>query len=581
MTMKHSGLLGVVVCLGLAVGCGSVHRHQVTKVATVSATPAESGFHAEPDGDIPDSKPVIRFEPASQPQRGDGPSGGNVRANQDSSGFDQNETTVAINPANPNWIVGGGNDARLGRYTAAYYFSKDGGQTWGDGVAPYQQYSTQADPTVAYCADGTALFAYLDYSGGAFTPHRFISTRSTDGGVTWGAPGTIFASGGSPFADRPYITCAQAAGTNQNRAYASWTNFPNAFSSGTVRVAFSDDRGATWTGAKNVSNAGSQGSMPTAGKNGVVYLFFQAGNAIQFNKSSNGAGTWGSVATIATYTSLPEPNFRRPTYPSGAVDNSGGPFDGTVYVVWHSVSTGLADVLLSRSTNGGSTWSAPIRVHDDPVNNQRDQFMPWVSVDEKGTVVVKFFDRRDDPNNILQHIYVATSHDGGLTFENERVTDVASNSTLTGFLGDYSAISARGGKAIPLWSDLRAGTGEEDVYVDIYKIYPYDKLTNVRFIDKDTLTFDDQEPRTGAGSVYDIVRGDASDLPSANRASLATCQRENLASPPAVVSGTPPTGAAWYYLVRAQGTRGDGSFGTSTPRPDPRESFDGTSVCGP
>lgn len=568
------GLLALLAVSALT-GC------RTAAVSTRTAAMVDPDFAVPaPDGTIPDSKPVVRHDPPTGPRSTDGPSGSNVRANQDASGFDQNETTLAINPVNPNWIIGGANDARLGRYTAGYYYSKDGGATWADGASPFQQYSTQADPTVAYCGDGTAILAYLDYSGDAFTPHRFIATRSTDGGVTWQPPGTIFASQGTPFADRPYVACGPATGTFANRVYASWTNFPNFFTAGTIRVAFSDDRGATWTGTKSVSNIGAQGSMPAVGKNGTVYDFWEGGGVIQFNKSTNGGGSWAGVGTVSSYVNPPGINFRRPVYPSGAVDVSGGPFDGTVYVVWHDGRNGDSDVLLSRSTNSGSSWSTPTRVSTDAINNGRDQFMPWVSVDEKGTVVIKFFDRRHDPSNQRQHVYLAMSHDGGQTFENTQVSDIDSNGALTSFLGDYSAVSARGGKAVPLWSDLRAGTGEEDVYVDLTKIYPYDDVTQVAFSNKNTLTFADQEPRTGMGIVYDIVRGFVTDLSSPNRAALSTCQGENLAAPPFNAVGTPAAGDAWYYLVRAQGSRGSGSFGTATPRPDPRESYDGTVVCG-
>jgi hypothetical protein len=321
--------------------------------------------------------------------------------------------------------------------------------------------------------------------------------------------------------------------------------------------------------------------MPAVGRNGIVYVFWQSGSQIQFNKSTNGGQTVGSAAGVASYTGFSDPHFRRPIYPSGAVDNSGGPNDGTVYVVWHSASAGDPDIFLAKSSNGGTTWSSPIRVNDDPVGNGRDQFMPWVSVDEKGTVVVKFFDRRADPSNLRQHTYVAYSNDAGQTFINERVSDVDSNAPLTGFLGDYSAIAARGGVGVPLWSDLRAGTGEEDVFIDRYKLYPYDPVTGVRWTGTSSMTFDDQEPRTGTAIVYDVVRGDVADLPLATRGSLALCERENLAAPPLTISGTPPAGRAWYYLVRAQGPRGDGSFGTAVVRPDSRESFDGTTTCGP
>jgi hypothetical protein len=63
-----------------------------------------------------------------------------------------------------------------------------------------------------------------------------------------------------------------------------------------------------------------------------------------------------------------------------------------LYVSWEDYSTGFGNLMLSASYNGGSTWSAPIRVNDNasPV----DAFQPNLTVAANGTVVVAFYDRR-------------------------------------------------------------------------------------------------------------------------------------------------------------------------------------------
>lgn len=547
-------------------GCAAVpNRHKTSQVA-------------EGDRDIPDM-PAIRYTPASQPPRNDAPGDNNVRVNSDNSGFNQAEISLSINPTNPQWVVASANDARTTQYKAWVYHSQDGGVSWSDALMPFQKYIASGDPGIAHCGDGTVLYSYLDFDG-AFLPHRFIVARSTDNGQTWLGPGLVQETTGVPFADRPQIACAGATGTFANRAYVSWTQFN--LISGNIRVAFSDDRGQTWLGAKNVSGSGVQGSMPVVGRNGAVYVFWQAGNAIQLARSTNGAGSFSAAQTISSAQPISDTNFRRPLYPSAAIDLSGGPFDGSLYVVWADQRFGDPDIVLIRSTDGGSTWSSPTRVNPDPQANGRDQFLPWVAVDETGTVLVKWYDRSHDAANVRQHVLVAASHDGGRQFDlPERATDVDTDGGRPDFCGDYCGVAARAGRAVPMWADGRTGTGEVDVYTQRLKVYPYDLVKNLRFLDRSTISFDDQEPRTGTAIVYDVVRGDVADLPLATRATLATCERENLAAPPLTTAADPPAGHAWYYIVRAQGPRGSGSFGRSTIRPNPRESFDGLVTCGP
>ena len=82
------------------------------------------------------------------------------------------------------------------------------------------------------------------------------------------------------------------------------------------------------------------------------------------------------------------------------------------------------DITVQKSTNGGTVWSAPVRVNDDPAGNV--QTNPWVSVGPGGRVDVIWGDRRHPypGGGKLADIYFASSTDNGATFgANRRVTD--------------------------------------------------------------------------------------------------------------------------------------------------------------
>jgi hypothetical protein len=528
------------------------------------------------EGEIPD-KPVITYSPPSSPETLLDAGATNVRMNQDASGRDQNETTIAINPTDPSNLIGGANDAREGSWGAGYYVSSDGGATWSDGLMPFRKYNNQGDPVTAFCGDGTALFAYLDYVG-AYQPHRLVVARSTDKGSTWLGPGVVY-EGSLQFADKPWMACAPDEGSYANRAYVSWTMFGGG---GGIRIEYSDDYGQTWEGQETISGGGGvQGSVIAAGRDGRVWVFWLGPSGIEFARSTNGGGTWDAWDTASDVVSISGTSFRRNSHPAAALDVSGGAHDGNLYVVWADAREGDPDILFTRSTDGGATWEEARRINDDPVGNGLDQFFPWIAVDEQGDVHVMWHDRRDDARNERMHVYVTTSRDGGVTFDrNLRVTDVPSDGTLTGFLGDYAAITAGGGVIAPMWSDLRAGTGEEDVYVEIEPAFDYDIVSGLRFEeDGTTVVFDDQEPRLGAAIVYDVVRGNVADLGSGDPWSSASCVAEDVPAPPAEVADEPEPGSALYVLVRAQGPRGVGSFGSGSEHPDPRDGLDDAPPC--
>jgi hypothetical protein len=165
-------------------------------------------------------------------------------------------------------------------------------------------------------------------------------------------------------------------------------------------------------------------------------------------------------------------NIRVNDFPTIAVDNSLGPYNGNIYIAWNDNRFGSPDILLSRSTNGGMNWDAPVRVNDDTKTN--DQFMPWMSVDPNGNINIIWYDRRlDDPANMKIDVFYARSADGGQHFNvepNRRITDVSfdvsnpPNSELDFedecYMGDYINLASDAGRVYATWGDNRVLHGD-------------------------------------------------------------------------------------------------------------------------
>ncbi|GAH47175.1 unnamed protein product, partial [marine sediment metagenome] len=182
------------------------------------------------------------------------------------------------------------------------------------------------------------------------------------------------------------------------------------------------------------------------------------------------------------------------------VDITGGPYNGNIYVAYMDDAPGYTDtdIYFTRSTNNGNTWSQKIRINDDPLNNGCDQFHPWLTVAQDGSIIVVFLDRRLDSGNLFMDLYMTTSTNGGNTWsENERITTVSSDPTAgskftplcqaankfpikidqplilagrAGLLGEYIGVTASSIDDIhPIWTDTRLGN--QDVFTGV-KIPP-------------------------------------------------------------------------------------------------------------
>ena len=206
-----------------------------------------------------------------------------------------------------------------------------------------------------------------------------------------------------------------------------------------------------------------------------------APDSIQFTKTTDGGQTWSPPQPIATLTSIPRTfpgqSFRNLSLPIMAV----GP-NGEVYVTYAEYRDApqdeppeeddmQADIMLLKSTDGGSSFSDPKVVNGDRSN--ADQFQQYVAVNPDGQVNVAFFDRRHDPSNFYIDTYLARSDDGADTFTETRISHELSDPSINppispsgDFFGDYQGLVADECFTIPFFQDTHLANPQRDASFD-------------------------------------------------------------------------------------------------------------------
>ncbi|KAA3637779.1 MAG: hypothetical protein DWP97_00180 [Calditrichaeota bacterium] len=148
---------------------------------------------------------------------------------------------------------------------------------------------------------------------------------------------------------------------------------------------------------------------------------------------------------------------------------------GAVYVAWTDMVFGDPDILFSSSFDGGLTWTPLVRVNQDPIGNGLEQWAPHMRVDDAtGDICITYYDKRNDPGNILQETWSSTSSDCGVTWTDCPVSGAGSTPPVSNtpiapamFIGDYlgSDINILNGPAF-IWNDGR-NTTDQDIFSDI------------------------------------------------------------------------------------------------------------------
>ncbi len=359
---------------------------------------------------------------------------------------DHSESDLRVDPTHPAHLIGSSKwfvSPEGYNHLLGFYESFDGGTTWPvQGHIPgYEGWTDNTDPVGAFDGFGNYYEFILAYqffynADGAhnFTvgtsqepnprqPAEVVAVAVRPHGATTATSWITSHSGHPDFVatydsvgnepDKQWITIdTNPTSPHYNRIYVMWVDFH--FLTPVPFVAFADARRdgthTDWSapiplpmGAMHPQ--GDTYLLPHVDPTGAVYTTLTNFNpaksfccvSIILDKSTDGGNTWTVASTVIQNVTPPPLIYPNTTFRDGIEDTLGvgstlvnGHYP--LYVAWEDFSAGVDNVILSASSDGGSTWSAPIQVNDNasPV----DAFQPNLTVAADGTVSVNFYDRR-------------------------------------------------------------------------------------------------------------------------------------------------------------------------------------------
>lgn len=291
---------------------------------------------------------------------------GNVRVNQDCTYRRQAETTIAVNPVDPENLIAGQNDSRIGFNHCGIDYSFDGGRSWGDQLPPFWQrlnrnpaghtvmggppalrtYDAASDPALAFDSQGRAFFTCV----------LFDIADNASGILVASSPA---GAGGSFYNNVPAGGTRYVVVEDNNNAIAHDKEFITADTY--ASSPFRDNVYVTWT----VFNF-------SCGPTKDQYCW----SKIYFSRSTDHAVTWSKPIVISG--SAPGlcflGNFFDPTQSASGCnfDQGSDPVvrpNGDIVVVFENENTAASDPNAQQlsvvSKDGGLTWSTPVKVGND------------------------------------------------------------------------------------------------------------------------------------------------------------------------------------------------------------------------
>ncbi len=270
----------------------------------------------------------------------------------------ENETAIAQDPHHPDHVLASFNDYRRGDGNCYGAYSLDGGKNWTDTTipmgftrgtafgAPREYWQSGGDTAVAWDTKGNAYFQCQVFNRGKpTTPDPDQSSavyifRSTGNfGASWNFPGrpviehNDIVGAGNVLEDKPYMTVDNHVGSPfQDRVYVTYTEFA-ADGTAYIYASHSADYGQSFSPRVLVSGPSAalcpnsvtakgncdanQFSQPFTGQDGALYVAYanfnnplksatDNRNQMLLAKSTDGGQTFGAPVKVSDYYDLPD-----------------------------------------------------------------------------------------------------------------------------------------------------------------------------------------------------------------------------------------------------------------------------------
>jgi len=248
----------------------------------------------------------------------------------------------------------------------------------------------------------------------------------------------------------PVVQCSYStnSGANWTSPQNVVTNPPQRCSGGYIETGVDGTVYVCWAGASPTFPFPSQYAGFATSTNGGV----------NWNFTNNIYTLSGIEPTIQQ-----KSNIRVNSIPRFDIDKTGGARNGWIYMVSAEKGTGAdsADIILHRSSNNGANWSAGIRVNQDAHNNGKIQYCPAICVDSTGAVNVLYYDDRNTTSDSAE-VILSRSRDGGntwteFTVSSHRFKPKPIAGAVSNYQGDFITVISAGNKLFTYWMDDYSG----------------------------------------------------------------------------------------------------------------------------
>jgi uncharacterized repeat protein (TIGR01451 family) len=387
-----------------------------------------------------------------------------------------NEPSIAVDPTDGSKMAIGWrqfDSVQSNFREAGYGYTTDGGTTWTfPGVLENNVF--RSDPVLD--SDETGNFFYLSLRETLYDD----MWGSLTGGQSW----TRLTFGDVTGGDKQWFTIDKTGGIGHGFQYQAWSTSDNNW--GGRQFSRSTDGGVTWMSPIFIPNSPVWGTLDVD-TNGNLFI--------------GGVANFSSPAWCIRSSNAQDPNVTpsfdqattvnlggsvwigAPINPAGlagqvflAVDRSGTGTNNNIYMLASVLPNGASngtDVMFVRSVDGGLTFSAPHRINDDPVNQNKWHWFGTLAVAPNGRIDVVWLDTRNAANNTDSQLFYSWSTDGGVTWSPNLAVSNAFN-PFEGYpnqnkIGDYITIfSDQTGGNVAYSATFNfnptQGEHEEDVY---------------------------------------------------------------------------------------------------------------------
>ncbi|HMK32253.1 MAG TPA: hypothetical protein VK431_01375, partial [Nitrosopumilaceae archaeon] len=288
-----------------------------------------------------------------------------------------------------------------GKYQILFAKSTDGGATFTTPVNISNNLGDSSFPKVL--ASGNQIYVVWAFSITG-KDYDILFSKSTDGGATFTTPVNLSNTVGDTGLPQMILS--------GNNIYITWEN--DGLGNFDIFVAKSTDSGNTFAAPVNVSNDSKSSGAPQIIASGndvyVVWMDDTPGNYDVFvAKSTDNASTFGKPVNVSNNTS-------DSGYQQMAI------YKNNLYVAWtDTISNSNYDVLFSKSTDGGATFTTPVNV------SKNAGASGWPQIAVSGNIYVMWEDTTAGNFDIL----ISKSTDGGATFSSPvNISNTTNDSTF-------------------------------------------------------------------------------------------------------------------------------------------------------